>query len=179
MTKKPKPARSGSRKALEEKLEKAEAMIAELRSAVDADNLSLVAENTALREQMESERDRADQMEQVARSLGWNGSDAPEGSSVWPDWYTALYAIPGFKVPLPKCQSWLDKRGIGEDRAEEVAYAVKSKWPGPKSRPYTDPWATFQNWAKRAPLTTKDKPLHERVMDMDKNLPPLREVEEL
>jgi hypothetical protein len=65
---------------------------------------------------------------------------------VWPDWYAALYSIPGFRFPLDHCKEWLDRKGVSEKLAEQKAYALKGKWPGTKSRPYTDAWATFQNW---------------------------------
>jgi hypothetical protein len=72
-----------------------------------------------------------------------------ENQSVWPDWYATLYAIPGFKVPLPRAKAWLEKKEISEDHAENTALSLKSKWPGPTKLPYRDPWATFQRWAKR------------------------------
>ena len=76
---------------------------------------------------------------------------------VWPDWYSTLWAIPGFKIPLPHARQWLAKQGhegISEERANITAYSLKSKWPGDPKKPYTDPWATFQNWVKRPPLQT-------------------------
>ena len=73
-------------------------------------------------------------------------------TSVEPDWYTTLSEIPGFSFSFEHCQAWLDEKGISVERADEVAFSVKSKWPGPKSRPYTDPWATFQSWVKRPAL---------------------------
>ena len=77
----------------------------------------------------------------------------PLGMEVVPDWYMDLYAIRGFEVPFPKCQTWLTEKGISTQRADETAAAVKSKWPGPKSRPYTDPWATFRTWVQRPPVS--------------------------
>ena len=71
---------------------------------------------------------------------------------VWPDWYATLYAIPGFKVPLDRVQTWLTENSITEARAQQTAYALKSKWPGPKKDPYKDSWATFRNWLLRPPL---------------------------
>lgn len=71
------------------------------------------------------------------------------GPSEWPDWYATLYSIPAFKVTLEHAQTWLTSRGISEDHAENTAYALKGRWDGKK---YKDPWATFQNWAKRPPL---------------------------
>ena len=73
-------------------------------------------------------------------------------ADVWPDWYSTLYALPGFKVPLEQATKWLQEKGISEDHAETTALAVKSRWPGPAKNPYKDVWATFQNWAKRPPL---------------------------
>jgi len=62
-----------------------------------------------------------------------------------PDWYTILTHIQGFNYPLEHCSAWLLRQGISENQADHAAYAVKSKWDG---KTYTDPWATFQNWAK-------------------------------
>lgn len=75
---------------------------------------------------------------------------------VWPDWYSTLYAIPGFKVPLENAEAWRMKSLISLDLAETTAYALKSKWPGDVKKPYRDPWATFQNWC-RMTLTRKAK----------------------
>ena len=77
-----------------------------------------------------------------------------EDTVVWPDWYGRLWDIPGFKTPLKAAQAWLEVKGISVERAEETAYALKSKWPGPIRSPYRDVWATFQNWCKRPPLDT-------------------------
>lgn len=65
---------------------------------------------------------------------------------VWPDWYSTLWAIPGFKMSIDHCAAWLTKKGIQESYAEQTAYALKGKWPGSKKNPYKDVWATFQNW---------------------------------
>jgi len=75
-----------------------------------------------------------------------------EEKTAWPDWYGKLRDIPGFTVPLASAQAWLDKKGISAAHAEETAYALKAKWPGPRTSPYKDPWATFQHWCKRPPL---------------------------
>ena len=77
-----------------------------------------------------------------------------EDKTVWPDWYGRLWDIPGFQTSLPAAQAWLVAKGISVERAEETAYALKSKWPGPTRGPYRDVWATFQNWCKRPPLAT-------------------------
>ena len=39
--------------------------------------------------------------------------------------------------------------------ANKVALALKAKWPGKKSSPYTDAWAAFQGWARQE----RDHPL--------------------
>jgi DNA-binding Lrp family transcriptional regulator len=67
----------------------------------------------------------------------------------WPDWYSTLWAIPGFKTPLDHAKEWLMLKNISENHAESTAYALKGRWDGKK---YKDAWATFQNWAKRPPL---------------------------
>lgn len=73
----------------------------------------------------------------------------PEAQLPWPDWYGILYMIPGFRVPLPEAQAWLDKQGLSEWTVETLAYELKSKWPGPKNTPYRDAWATFQAWCRK------------------------------
>ena len=35
------------------------------------------------------------------------------------------------------------------EKANLTAASLKGKWPGPRSRPYTDPWATFRAWVTR------------------------------
>jgi len=70
---------------------------------------------------------------------------------VWPDWYSDLWSIPGFTLGLDHCQIWLDQNQISLSTANQTAAAVKGKWPGPKTRPYTDAWATFRSWINRAP----------------------------
>ena len=77
---------------------------------------------------------------------------APLGVEVLPDWYSDLMAIRGFKFSLPHCQAWLDEKGITLERANITAADLKGKWPGPKSRPYVDAWATFRAWVQRPPL---------------------------
>lgn len=90
----------------------------------------------------------------VLYTQGSNGQKSlAEDTTVWPDWYATLWAIPGFKVPLDHAQAWLDDKKISTDHAETTAYALKSKWPGPPKNPYRDPWATFQHWVKRPPLS--------------------------
>lgn len=85
-----------------------------------------------------------------------HGENGKDSKMVWPDWYATLYAIPGFKVPLTHAQAWLDKKGVPDERAEETAYALKSKWPGPTRSPYKDAWATFQHWVVRPLLNSQN-----------------------
>lgn len=72
-----------------------------------------------------------------------------EPLDIWPDWYSDLYAIKGFKKTLEECTAWLIENKFGSDRANETASAVKAKWPINPKNPHTDPWATFRNWVKR------------------------------
>lgn len=85
-----------------------------------------------------------------------NGAKNAENSdqAVWPDWYSTLYAIPGFTISLAAARAWLTKADIPESHAEKTAYELKSKWPGNPKRPYRDPWATFQGWVKSPPLVS-------------------------
>jgi hypothetical protein len=68
---------------------------------------------------------------------------------VWPDYYSALYSIKGFKTSLEHTKAWLDRKGYSQQDAEITAQALKGKWPGPKKSPYTDPLATWQAWMNR------------------------------
>ena len=70
-----------------------------------------------------------------------------------PDWYATLQSIPKFATPFPAAAAWLKAKGITEDYAETTAYALKGRWDGKK---YRDPWATFQNWAKRPALAGRE-----------------------
>ena len=97
----------------------------------------------------------------VSLIQGQNGSEiAPLDAdrAVWPDWYSTLYAIPGFTISLAAANAWLTQAGISEGLAERKAYALKGSWPGNPKRPYRDPWATFQNWAKSPQLVTTNPP---------------------
>ena len=97
----------------------------------------------------EPRKDSFEAQESFKSTLAQN-SQNQESSEVWPDWYGTLYAIPGFRISLDRAAAWLADKSISADHAETTAYALKSRWPGPKSNPYKDPWATFQSWVKRA-----------------------------
>jgi len=73
-------------------------------------------------------------------------TESGDAHPVWPDWYGALYQIEGFKTDLEIAEEWRERRNISENLAETTALALKGKWPGPKSSPYKDPWATFRSW---------------------------------
>jgi hypothetical protein len=68
-----------------------------------------------------------------------------------PDWLVELRRIPGWPHdPL------IEQRLVDWEKANQIttnpletATAIVSKWPGPKSRPYRDPIATFKNWRLR------------------------------
>jgi hypothetical protein len=79
-----------------------------------------------------------------------NPTQPIEDRAVWPEWYQTLLNIPGFTHPLQACLVWLRRNQVPEDLATTTAYALLSRWPGSKSRPYRDAWATFQNWIRRA-----------------------------
>mgnify|MGYP003137059526 CR=1 FL=1 len=76
-------------------------------------------------------------------------NNIPE-NGIHPDWYKTLESIQGFNRSFTSSEEWLRSKGVSGDLAETTAYALKSKWPGPKRNPYRDPWATFQNWCRRA-----------------------------
>ena len=79
-----------------------------------------------------------------------SGSESAETTEL----YEVLSSIPGFKTAPAKVRAWLEQKHISETQAVTTAYAVKSKWPGSKNRPYRDPWATFQHWVLMPPLRT-------------------------
>ena len=119
--------------------------------------------------------------EPLSQYIG-NGAKNADNSDqeVWPDWYSTLYAIPGFTILLAAARAWLTKADIPESHAETTAYALKSKWPGNPKSPYRDPWATFQNWVKQPPLasaapragTTQTGPPKPQERLPDGSLPP-------
>lgn len=67
---------------------------------------------------------------------------------VLPEWYTDLWALPGFKETVEHCQEWFNRNNITEEQANKAAAALRGKWPGPKTSPYRQVWPTFRNWAK-------------------------------
>tara|TARA_Y100000310_G_scaffold334091_1_gene413000 strand:- start:86 stop:799 length:714 start_codon:yes stop_codon:yes gene_type:complete len=76
-----------------------------------------------------------------------------QGADTAPEWWGTLDRIEGFKTAPAHAVAWLQGKGITEKRALETALALVSKWPGPPKNPYRDPWATFQNWVIRPPLS--------------------------
>ena len=82
-------------------------------------------------------------------------SSAPKGanddSQLWPEWYSLLYGIPGFKEPFPQVEAWRVANNIRTDLAEVKAYAVRDWWPRqPKSRTKNGSvYMTWQNWCRR------------------------------
>ena len=83
---------------------------------------------------------------------------APLDPSVLPDWYGDLFSIPGFKKSIDECVAWLAKNSISEAKANQTAAAVKGRWPGSRSKPYTDAWAVFRNWVMRPELPSNGRP---------------------
>jgi hypothetical protein len=73
-------------------------------------------------------------------------SDLPSDPS--PDWFDVLSGLPKFKTSLADAEAWLSKKGISADQAEDTAYEVKAFIARPKNEG-RDPWATFQNWARK------------------------------
>jgi hypothetical protein len=73
-------------------------------------------------------------------------SDLPSDPS--PDWFDVLSGLPKFTTSLSDAEAWLSKKGITADLAEVTAYGVQAFIAQPKNRG-RDPWATFQNWARK------------------------------
>ncbi|MDA1189637.1 MAG: hypothetical protein O2854_08195 [Chloroflexi bacterium] len=67
-----------------------------------------------------------------------------------PDWFLGLMALPGWNTSFDEVLDWMVFRGIGSDHAESVATGLAAKWGGP-GWAFTEPWATFRNWALRPP----------------------------
>ena len=82
-------------------------------------------------------------------------SDLPSDPS--PDWFDVLSDLPKFKTSLADAEAWLTKKGITADLAEVTAYGVKAFIAQPKNKG-RDPWATFQNWARRDAISPRSSP---------------------
>ena len=82
-------------------------------------------------------------------------SDLPSDPS--PDWFDVLSGLPRFTTSLADAEAWLSKKGITADLAEVTAYGVKAFIAQPKNKG-RDPWATFQNWARRDAISPRSSP---------------------
>ena len=82
-------------------------------------------------------------------------SDLPSDTS--PDWFQVLSDLPKFKTSLADAEAWLSKKGITADLAEVTAYGVKAFIAQPKNKG-RDPWATFQNWARKDAGSPRSSP---------------------
>ena len=74
-----------------------------------------------------------------------------------PDWFDVLSGLPKFNTSLSDAEAWLSKKGITADLAEVTAYGVKSFVAQPKNKG-RDPWATFQNWARKDAVSPQSRP---------------------
>jgi hypothetical protein len=82
-------------------------------------------------------------------------SDLP--SDPPPDWFQVISGFPKFKTSLADAEAWLSSKGISPDLAEVTAYGVKDFIAQPKNKG-RDPWATFQNWARRDAVSPRSRP---------------------
>jgi hypothetical protein len=82
-------------------------------------------------------------------------SDFPSDPS--PDWFDVLSGLPRFTTSLADAEAWLSKKSITPDLAEVTAYGVKAFISQPKNRG-RDPWATFQNWARKDAGSPRSSP---------------------
>ena len=82
-------------------------------------------------------------------------SDLPSDTS--PDWFQVLSDLPKFKTSLADAEAGLSKKGITADLAEVTAYGVKAFIAQPKNKG-RDPWATFQNWARKDAGSPRSSP---------------------
>lgn len=76
---------------------------------------------------------------------------ADEYSDVWPEWYSLLWGVEGFKASLELAEAWREKNQIPEKLALEKAYALRDWWPRqtPRKRKDGNPYATWQHWCQR------------------------------
>ena len=82
-------------------------------------------------------------------------SDLPSDTS--PDWFQVLSGLPKFKTSLADAEVWLSKKGITADLAEVTAYSVQDFIARPNNKG-RDPWATFQNWARKDAGSPRSSP---------------------
>lgn len=96
-----------------------------------------------------------DQLTLLLDAMAGESKQQPLDPSVWPDWYRDLYSLPNFKKTLEDCSQWLVEKNIGQEKADETASYIRSRWPGKGSRPWKQPWATFTNLVKKYPPGTQ------------------------
>ena len=66
---------------------------------------------------------------------------------MWPESYSLLWGLDGFKVELPAYLKWMDAKSIPEEFAVKTAYALRDWWTGAtKAQKRKNPYFTFQNW---------------------------------
>jgi len=93
-------------------------------------------------------------------------SDLPSDTS--PDWFQVLSDLPKFQTSLSDAEAWLSKKGITADLAEVTAYGVKSFISQSKNKG-RDPWATFQNWARKDAGSPRSSPPPSDVDPVEKH----------
>jgi DNA-binding transcriptional ArsR family regulator len=69
-----------------------------------------------------------------------------------PEFFKVLKELPGWRTPLADVLDYLKMHNISEERAEQVALELASKWGGPKWK-HVHPYRSFQVWVKRPPLS--------------------------
>ena len=74
-----------------------------------------------------------------------------------PDWFQVLSGLPKFQTSLADAEAWLSTKSISADLAETTAYGVQSFISQPKNKG-RDPWATFQNWARKDAVSPRSSP---------------------
>ena len=87
---------------------------------------------------------------------------------VWPEWFSLLYGVPGFKEDFDHAEAWRVKNKIPLDLAERKAYALRDWWPRqPRSRTKNGSvYSTWQNWCRedrdKGPAAGNFNPRHSR-----------------
>ena len=93
-------------------------------------------------------------------------SDLPSDTS--PDWFDVLSGLPRFTTSLAAAEAWLSKKGITADLAEVTAYSVQDFIARPNNKG-RDPWATFQNWARKDAGSPRSSPPPSDVDPVEKH----------
>lgn len=79
---------------------------------------------------------------------------------VWPEWYSMLWGVEGFKATYGASEKWRAAHDISEEVALDKAYALRDWWPrqAPRRRKEGNPYSTWQHWCREAAKTGRAPP---------------------